>query len=125
MILEAGRLYLCRLRAGTTRRCRYGYHRKNNPDNWSDPPKGSRPSCVWYGWRDNDNFRFIREEEVEWFVPIERDGSISLASMVTIANKTVITPRQLEELEASLKEFDMSDYDLRPTDEFLNRSYSI
>ena len=51
----AGKLYRCALKHGTTRICRYGYHRKNNDRNWDDPPAGScRPSCLWYGlsgWR--------------------------------------------------------------------------
>ena len=124
MTPQAGGLYVCRLRAGTLRRCRYGYHRKNNPDNWDDPPEGSHPSCVWYGWRDHDNFRFIREEEVEWSVRIEPDGSIGLAAMAEIANKTVITPKQLAELKRRLSEADR-EFDPRPTNEFLDGTYSI
>ena len=115
---------MCRLRAGTLRRCRYGYHRKNNPDNWRDPPDGSRPTCVWYGWRDHDNLRFIREDEVEWFVKIDADGTIGIAAMAEIADKTVITPKQLEELKKRLED-SSTEYDPRPTNEFLNRTYSI
>jgi hypothetical protein len=118
------RYYAETLLTGELRRCRYGYHRKNNPDNWNDPPEGSHPSCVWYGWRDHDNFRFIREEEVEWSVRIEPGGSIGLAAMAEIANKKVTTPRQLAELKKRLSEADR-EFDPRPTNEFLDRTYSI
>jgi hypothetical protein len=72
----AGKLYCCVLTHGTTRICRYGYHRKNNDRNWSNPPAGSpSPSFVWYGWRDHENYRFIREEEVVSFVEVTDDGA--------------------------------------------------
>ena len=67
---EAGKLYQCVLAHGTTRLCRYGYHRKNIDRNWGLPPTGMRPTCVWFGWRDNDNFRFVREEEVVSFTEV-------------------------------------------------------
>lgn len=63
--LIAGRLYKCKTSHGAIRVCRFGYHRANNINNWSDPPEGERkPSMVWYGWRDDGNFRFLRPEEV-------------------------------------------------------------
>ncbi len=66
-----GKLYRCTLKHGTTRICRYGYHRMNNDRNWDEPPAGAyRPSCLWNGWRDHGNFRFIREEEVLSFIEV-------------------------------------------------------
>lgn len=72
----AGKLYRCALKHGTSRICRYGYHRKNNDRNWGDPPADEcRPSCLWYGWRDHGNYRFIREEEVLSFVEVTDDDA--------------------------------------------------
>ena len=71
MTPQAGGLYVCRLRAGTLRRCRYGYHRKNNQDNWSKPPVGQRPSLLWFGWRDDVNGRFLRFEEVTKIISLQ------------------------------------------------------
>lgn len=71
----AGKLYRCSLKHGTTRICRYGYHRKNNDHIWYDPPGDSRPSCLWYGWRDHENWRFIRGEEVLSFIEVIDAGN--------------------------------------------------
>ena len=61
---DYGLKYLCQTEHGTSRVLRYGYHRKNNPDNWTKPPIGQRPSLLWFGWRDDVNGRFLRFEEV-------------------------------------------------------------
>ena len=83
----AGKLYRCALKHGTTRICRYGYHRKNNDRNWDDPPAGScRPSCLWYGWRDHGNYRFIREEEVLSFVEVTDDEAGLFVPVVQAAH---------------------------------------
>lgn len=70
---EFGALYTAVLFDGRTRILRYGYHRKNNLNNWSRPelwgrqPDGNYiagPSCVWVGWRDHESLRFYRPEQV-------------------------------------------------------------
>lgn len=65
----------------------------------------------------------MTEEEVEWSLRIDSDGKIGLAALAEIANKTVITPKQLAELKERLAEGE--EYDPRPTAGFLNRTYSI
>lgn len=64
MVPTYGEKYLCRLAHGTQRVLRYGFHRRNNPDNWKPPAEGQRPSLLWVGWRDDVNGRFVRHEEV-------------------------------------------------------------
>lgn len=64
MVPDYGKKYLCKTAHGTSRVLRYGYHRKNNQDNWTKPPLGRRVSLLWVGWRDDENFRFLRFEEV-------------------------------------------------------------
>lgn len=61
---EHGKKYLCKTIHGSCRVLRYGYHRKNNPNNWRKPPLGMRTNTHWVGWRDDENWRFIRFEEV-------------------------------------------------------------
>lgn len=65
---EWGQLYKCRMIDKQVRILRFGYHRKNNDRNWSKPPAGQPlPSCLWIGWRDADNGRFVRPGEVVEF----------------------------------------------------------
>jgi len=81
----SGQLYECNMNDGQTRILRYGYHRKNNDKNWSDPPANTwgkqpngdilaGPSFLWYGWRDHHTGRFRRPEHVKSFrlLPILR-----------------------------------------------------
>lgn len=64
MVPDYGKKYLCKTTQGTSRVLRYGYHRKNHSENWTKPPLGRRVSLLWIGWRDDDNLRFLRFEEV-------------------------------------------------------------
>lgn len=66
---EYGGLYDCTLRNGQRRLLRYGFHRKNSPDNWRTPAPGTMPSLVWIGWRDHQNYRFVRFEEIIAIAP--------------------------------------------------------
>lgn len=66
----AGALYLCTTLHQTTRVCRYGFHRKRDPESWGKPPASGNKSVVWQGWRDHKSGRFIRDEEILSFVEI-------------------------------------------------------
>lgn len=70
VVPEYGLKYLCQTVHGGTRVLRYGYHRKNNSDIWSKPAVGQRPNLLWVGWRDDENWRFIRFDEVTSIQPI-------------------------------------------------------
>jgi len=74
----AGALYLCATVHGTNRLCRYGFHRRRNSARWDVPAHAEGPaSIIWHGWRDHENGRFLRHDEVVSFVehvPWPRDG---------------------------------------------------
>lgn len=71
MVPDYGVKYLCQTAHGTSRVLRYGYHRKNNQNNWSKPPVGQRPSLLWFGWRDDLNGRFLRFEQVTKIISLQ------------------------------------------------------
>lgn len=70
----AGTLYLCETIHGSTRACRFGFHRKRNPSNWHEPPTVGSTSVIWHEWRDDTNGRFLRNDEVVSFVEFEPDA---------------------------------------------------
>lgn len=67
--LQAGELYLCKLKNGNKRVLRWGFHRKNNDRNWTEPEGRGNPcanvsSMLWYGWRDHESLVFLRATEI-------------------------------------------------------------
>lgn len=68
-MLCVGELYICETIHGSIRIMRYGYHRKNNQDNWGILVI---PTCInWFGWRDHVNGRFVRPEEILFYKIID------------------------------------------------------
>jgi hypothetical protein len=65
-----GGLYMVRTANGADRLCRYGCHRKRDPDNWKPPSNTNHRNFVWRGWRDDTNYRFLRDIDVLYYTPV-------------------------------------------------------
>lgn len=65
-----GKLYQCKTTNGTVRVCRYGFHKKRDNANWGNHGLAGSKSILWVGWRDHENGRFIRKNEIVSYVEI-------------------------------------------------------
>ena len=110
----AGTLYRCVLTHGTTRICRYGYHRKNHDRNWSTPlprllaslnAQGGFPTPESYAWH---RAMLQDERRAALYDPrvrrrIERGARVSAADYIDLLQAR---PRWIAQMEAAMAGFD-------------------